>query len=51
MQQLHELLARAIRSGFRLNEHSLNFLRDWFSTHIQKEDAQRANWLNDIGKR
>jgi hemerythrin-like metal-binding protein len=51
MQQLDALVARVNRGGFKLNEHSLKFLHDWFSTHIQKEDAQFAVWLNDVGKR
>jgi hemerythrin-like metal-binding protein len=51
MQQLDSLVARVNRGGFRLNEHSLKFLHDWFSTHIQREDEQFAVWLNDVGKR
>jgi len=51
MQQIDALLARVNRGSFKLSEHSLNFLRDWFHTHIQKEDAQFAVWLNDAEKR
>jgi hemerythrin-like metal-binding protein len=51
MQQLDALVARVNRGGFKLNEHSLTFLRDWFNAHIQKEDAQFAIWLNDVGNR
>lgn len=49
--QLDALLARVNRGGFKLNEHSLSFLRDWFNIHIQKDDTQFAVWLNDPGKR
>jgi hemerythrin-like metal-binding protein len=50
-EQLDALQARVSRGGFKLNEHSLNFLRDWFNIHIQKDDTQFAVWLNDTGKR
>jgi hemerythrin len=51
IEQLDALQARVNRNGFKLTEHSLTFVRDWFNTHIQKEDLQFAVWLNDIGKR
>ena len=51
LEQLEALLARFNRGGFKLNEHTVIFLRDWFKTHIQKEDAQFAVWLNENGKR
>jgi hemerythrin len=51
MEQLDALQARVSRGGFKLNEHSLSFMHDWLNTHIQKEDAQLALWLNDTGKR
>ena len=50
LEQLDALMARVSRGGFKLNEHSLSFLHDWFNSHIQKEDAQFAQWLNDVGK-
>jgi hemerythrin len=29
----------------------LNFLRDWLTNHIQKEDRQYSSWLNQRGIR
>ncbi len=51
MQQVEALLARVNRGGFKLTDYSLTFLRDWFNTHIQKEDVQFGVWLNETGKR
>jgi hemerythrin len=51
IEQLDILLARVNRGGFKLNEHSLSFLSDWFKAHIQNEDAQFAAWLNGPEKR
>jgi hemerythrin len=50
-EQLDALQARVSRGGFKLDEHSLRFLRDWLNTHIQQEDLQFAAWLNETGKR
>ena len=51
VEQVESLLARCHRGGFSLNEHSLNFLRDWLVTHIQKEDLNFGLWLKEHGSR
>jgi hemerythrin len=50
MEQVEALIARCNRGGFNLDDHALNFLRDWLITHIQKEDLIFGQWLNEHGK-
>ena len=50
LDQMQALVGRFSRGGFAITEHSMNFLRDWLITHIQKEDLQFALWLNEHGK-
>ena len=50
-EQMESLVKRFERGSFNLNEHTLVFLRDWLTTHIQKEDRQFGLWLNEHGVR
>jgi hemerythrin-like metal-binding protein len=51
LDQLDAFVARNKRDHASLNVHSLNFLRDWVTTHIQSEDRNFGLWLNEHGKR
>jgi len=51
LEQLVAFVSRFERGGAMLNQHSLNFLRDWCNTHIEKEDKQFGQWLNEHGKK
>jgi hemerythrin-like metal-binding protein len=51
MEQLTAFRTRYSKDNAAMDMHSLNFLRDWFSTHIQKEDLNFGLWLNEHGKR
>ena len=51
LDQLDAFLARYKRNLSPLNVHSLNFLRDWVTTHIQSEDRNFGLWLSEHGKR
>jgi hemerythrin len=30
-----------------VNQHALNFLRDWLLHHIENDDARLGAWLNE----
>lgn len=49
-QQLRALAARVERTPGSLNEHALGFLREWFYTHILKDDKAFGLWLMEHGK-
>lgn len=49
LEQLNAFLTRYNRAT--MDRHSLNFLRDWVTTHIQSEDMNFGLWLNEHGKR
>jgi hemerythrin-like metal-binding protein len=51
LEQLSAFLTRYTRNSARMDTHSLNFLRDWVTTHIQSEDMNFGLWLNEHGKR
>ena len=51
LEQLKAFLARYSRENSVMDRHSLNFLRDWATTHIQSEDMNFGLWLNEHGKR
>ena len=51
LEQLKAFLGRYNRDGSMMDRHSLNFLRDWATTHIQSEDMNFGLWLNEHGKR
>jgi len=50
-EQMKSLVARFERGSFNINRHTIVFLRDWLTTHMQKEDLQFGLWLNEHGKR
>jgi hemerythrin-like metal-binding protein len=50
-QQVEEYVERFERGEITLNLHLLTFLRDWLTTHIQKEDREYGPWLNQQGVR
>ena len=47
LDQISAFVARFERGGSTLNQHSLNFLRDWCITHLEKDDKQFGQWLNE----
>ena len=49
--QVEEFVARHERGDGMLSLELLNFLRDWLTNHIQKEDQKYGPWLNKNGKR
>lgn len=51
LEQLNAFLVRYTRETSSMDRHSLNFLRDWFEIHIQKDDLNFGLWLNEHGKR
>jgi hemerythrin len=50
IEQLQALRARYNRDRTIMNKHSLNFLRDWFATHIRNDDMNFSLWQNEHGK-
>ena len=51
VKQVNEFAARYERGETALNLQLMNFLRDWLTNHIQKEDLNYGPWLNEHGKR
>lgn len=51
LDQLTAFQARHGRDSSPMNKHSLNFLRDWVSTHIRSDDLNFGLWQNEHGKR
>jgi hemerythrin len=49
IRKVNEYAARFERGEISLSVDLLNFLRDWLTTHIMKEDHQYGSWLNDHG--
>ena len=50
VKQVEEFAARYARGESSLNLQLLNFLRDWLTNHIQKEDHKYGPWLTEHGK-
>jgi hemerythrin len=50
LEQLKVLRMRYARDHSIMNRHTLNFLRDWFGTHIQTDDTNFGLWQNEHGK-
>jgi len=48
-RQVAEFVGRYERGEISLNLDLLNFLRDWLTTHILKEDQGYGPWLNQHG--
>ena len=49
--QVEAFVARYKRGELSLNVDLLMFLRNWLTTHIQKEDRDYGPWLNQQGVR
>jgi hemerythrin len=49
LKQVEDYSARFKRGEITLNLHLINFLRDWLTNHIQKEDHEYSQWLNEHG--
>jgi hemerythrin-like metal-binding protein len=50
-KQVSEFVGRYEKGEITLNLDLLNFLRDWLTTHILKEDQEYGPWLNQHGVR
>ncbi|HUX27408.1 MAG TPA: bacteriohemerythrin [Terracidiphilus sp.] len=50
-QQVEGYIARFEQGEITLSLHLLNFLRDWLTNHILKEDRAYGPWLNEHGIR
>ncbi len=50
-KQVEEYVGRYERGEISLNLPLLNFLRDWLTNHILKEDHEYGPWLNEHGVR
>ncbi|UWZ81719.1 bacteriohemerythrin [Occallatibacter riparius] len=50
-RQVEAFVGRYKRGELSLNVDLLMFLRDWLTTHIQKEDRDYGPWLNQNGVR
>jgi hemerythrin len=48
-KHVEEFEARLERGEGNLNNQLLNFLRDWFTTHIQDADKKYGPWMNKKG--
>jgi hemerythrin-like metal-binding protein len=48
-RQVEEFVGRYDRGEITLNVQLLNFLRDWLTNHILKEDKEYGPWLNKAG--
>ena len=51
LDQLAAFQSRHGRDSSPMNQHSLKFLRDWVTTHIQNDDLNFGLWQNEHGKR
>ena len=49
MKQVEAFASRFERGDVTLSVDLFNFLRDWLTTHIQKEDKQYGPWLSEHG--
>jgi len=49
IEQVSEFAARFEKGENTLSLHLMNFLRDWLTTHIQKEDQKYGTYLNQQG--
>jgi hemerythrin-like metal-binding protein len=48
-KQVAEFVGRYERGEARMNVELLNFLSDWLTTHILKEDKEYGPWMNEHG--
>ena len=47
MEKVDAFAARHSRSGVTVNQHALNFLRDWLLHHIENDDVRLGSWLHE----
>jgi len=50
-KQVEDFVGRYDRGEITLNVKLLNFLRDWLTNHILKEDKEYGPWMNKNGVR
>ena len=48
-RQVREFVKRFERNEIALSVHLMDFLRNWLTTHIRKEDREYGAWLNQHG--
>lgn len=48
-RQVEDYVARFRTGDLSLSVHLIEFLREWLTTHIQKEDRDYGPWLNQHG--
>lgn len=46
-EKVEAFAARHSQSGSQMNQHALNFLRDWLVFHIENDDGRLGEWLKD----
>jgi hemerythrin len=49
--RLEELAARYKQGDITIFPQLLNFVRDWLTSHMQKEDKEYTPWMNEHGVR
>jgi len=47
MEKVQAFAARHSQSGVTVNQHALNFLRDWLLHHIENDDVRLGSWLDE----
>ena len=47
MEKVEAFAARHSQSGVTVNQHALNFLRDWLLHHIENDDVRLGSWLHE----
>jgi hemerythrin-like metal-binding protein len=47
LEKVEAFAARHSRSGAVVNEHALNFLRNWLLHHMENDDARLGAWLKE----
>jgi hemerythrin-like metal-binding protein len=49
MKKVEAFAVRHSRSGVVVNQHALNFLRDWLLHHMENDDTRLGAWLKERG--
>ena len=49
-EKVEAFAARHSQSGSQMNQHALNFLRDWLVSHIENDDRRLGEWLKDSAR-
>ena len=47
MEKAKAFAVRHGQGGVAVNQHALNFLRDWLLHHMENDDARLGAWLNE----